>query len=411
MVAKAPSGPHLYDVAVVGTGPTGLAAALALSQLGADVAMIGPTPASGAAGHDTRTAALLISSIDLLKALGAWTALAARAAPLKAIRIADASRSLFRAPDVTFEAREIGLEAFGYNIPNTVLVDALYARAQAALALVLPANVEEIAFGDGRAVLSLSEGGSLAARLVVGADGRQSICRRSAGIEVSEWHYDQRAIATSFSHARPHEGVSTELHREAGSITTVPMPDPTTSSLIWVETPPEINGLMERDAERFAGAVQEAIGDILGSVSETGPRATFPVIGLRAKTLAARRIALLGEAAHVLPPIGAQGLNLGLRDVAALADCVAMALRRGDDPGGTGVLDAYADSRRLDVLTRTVGIDLMSRSMLTGFLPLQMARGAVLHGLNALGPLRRLAMRAGLAPPTELPSLMRPPAA
>ena len=129
---------------------------------------------------------------------------------------------------------------------------------------------------------------------------------------------------------------------------------------------------------------------------------------LAADRIAARRTVLLGEAAHILPPIGAQGLNLGFRDAGALADCVADALRRGRDPGGADALDAYADARRLDILTRTLGVDLLNRSLLTSLLPLQAARGIVLHGLNMLPPLRRAVMRLGLVPPTELPSLMRP---
>jgi 2-octaprenyl-6-methoxyphenol hydroxylase len=141
-----------------------------------------------------------------------------------------------------------------------------------------------------------------------------------------------------------------------------------------------------------------------------GARGEFPVSGLTAKTLAAKRVALVGEAAHILPPIGAQGLNLGFRDAAALADCVAAALGRGEDPGSDEVLAAYGRARQLDILTRTVGVDLLNRLLLTSLLPMQAARGIVLHGLNALPPLRRMVMRLGLGPPTELPTLMRPPA-
>ncbi len=193
--------------------------------------------------------------------------------------------------------------------------------------------------------------------------------------------------------------------REHGSLTTVPLPDPHASSLIWVGRLPEIARLMRLDEEGFGDALSERLGGLLGAISEIGARAEFPVAGLTADRLAAKRTVLLGEAAHILPPIGAQGLNLGLRDAASLADCVAEALRQGHDPGGDDTLEAYVRARRLDVMTRTLGVDLLSRSLLTSLPPLQAARGIVLHGLNTLPPLRRAVMRLGLAPPTELPSL------
>ncbi|HEY6920244.1 MAG TPA: FAD-dependent monooxygenase, partial [Methyloceanibacter sp.] len=322
--------------------------------------------------------------------------------------IIDASKSLLRAPDIEFKASELGLEAFGYNISNTALVAALYARASKVLPHVIEVNVDAIAIDRSKVVLTLSDGAEVTARLLVGADGRRSLCRKSAGISMSERHYDQAAIASSFRHGRPHQGVSTELHKENGSVTTVPLPDPHASSLIWVGPRSEIAQLMQLDAERFEEELSARLGGLLGSISALGPRAEFPVTGLSADTLAANRTALVGEAAHILPPIGAQGLNLGFRDAAALADCVAIALGRDGDPGGDDVLASYRRARGLDILTRTLGVDLLNRSLLSQFLPLQAARGIVSHGLKALPPLRRLVMRLGLTPPSELPSLMRP---
>jgi 2-octaprenyl-6-methoxyphenol hydroxylase len=398
------------DIAVVGAGPTGLAAALALAYGGASVALIGPTPAASTPrALETRTAALLESSVDMLKALGVWSALLPHAAPLKAIRIIDASGNLFRAPDVEFSASELGLEAFGYNIANTALVDVLYRQA-AALPRLVPSNVDRIALQPDRAVLSGKEGWQISTRLVVGADGRNSICREAAHIAISIQHDKKAAIATSFTHALPHRGVSIELHRQGGSVTTVPLVDGCASNLIWVGDSGEIDALMRLDAKRFEAALAGRLDGLLGRVGEMGARAHFPVTRLSAESLVGSRTALVGEAGHVLPPIGAQGLNLGLRDAATLADCVATALAKGGDPGSDEVLGVYDRARRLDVVTRTLGVDILSRSLLSGFLPIQAARGIVSYGLNALPPLRRLVMRIGMEPPTELPSLMRPAA-
>jgi 2-octaprenyl-6-methoxyphenol hydroxylase len=178
--------------------------------------------------------------------------------------------------------------------------------------------------------------------------------------------------------------------------------------LIWVGSIQEIARLMRLDEASIGEALNARLDGLLGVVTKVGRRAEFKVMGLSADRLASRRTALIGEAAHILPPIGAQGLNLSFRDAASLADCVTNALRKGRDPGGEEVLKSYAQSRRLDVLTRTFGVDLLSRSLLSALPPLQAARGIAVQGLKALPFLRRAVMRVGLTPPTELPSLMRP---
>jgi 2-octaprenyl-6-methoxyphenol hydroxylase len=395
------------EIAVVGTGPTGLVTALAVSHMGASVALIGPPPSNSQPSQDTRTAALLDSSVAMLKVLAVWERLLAHAAPLKAIRIIDGSRAVWRSPEVLFEAAELGLEAFGYNIPNGVLVRALYERAGHALAGLFPSPAERIEIDAGRARLVLADGTDVKARLIVGADGRNSLCRRTAGIEASERPPDQAALAASFEHQRPHAGVSNEIHQAGGSLTTVPLLAPSQSSLIWVGKPGDIAELMRLDEGQFAQRLAERMESLLGRIAAIGPRASFSVTPLSTPRMAARRIALVGEAAHILHPIGAQGLNLGFRDAATLADCVREGQAQGD-PGAGTVLEAYDRARRFDVLSRTVGIDLLNRSLLSGFLPLQVARGIVSYGLNAVPDLRRFLMRVGMEPPTDLPSLMRP---
>ena len=397
------------EIAVVGAGPSGLVAALALNHVGASTVLIGPPPPESAADQrDTRTAALLASSVDLLKRLGVWAELAPHAAPLKAIRIVDTSDGLFSSPSIVFEARELGLEAFGYNIANDALAAILYRHAGKRLQAVVPESVGKIEIGPKATLVHCADGTSIEARLIAGADGRRSICRETEKIGIKEWAYEQKAIATSFSHTRAHDDISTELHRKAGSVTSVPLTDPHASSLIWVGSTGEIDALMRLGEASFGTELAQRLGGVLGKINEVGPRAAFPVAGLTADSMARARTALIGEAAHVLPPIGAQGLNLGFRDAAALADCVVEAMKTSRDPGADQTLEAYANSRRLDVLSRAVGVDLLNRSLLTGFMPLKIARSLAVRGLAALPPLRRFVMQVGMVPPTELPTLMRP---
>ena len=261
---------HSFDAAVIGAGPAGIATGLALAHIGAKVVLAGPPPKVGSAHPETRTAALLTSSVDFLKRLNVWESLAPFAAPLRAIRIVDASRSPLRSQDIVFKAQELGLDAFGYNIANTVLSAALYARAQTVLARLTPETVRAITIDD-IARVTLSDGSDLRVRLIAGADGRNSVCRMAAGIEAKATPYDQAAIASSFHHALAHDGVSTEVHREGGSVTSVPTPDPLVSSLIWVGGTAEIKALMTCSERDFAAELQQRLGDQLGPVSD--PRA------------------------------------------------------------------------------------------------------------------------------------------
>ena len=398
------------DVAVVGAGPAGLSAALALATIGARTLCAGPPFSPDPARPDTRTTALLAGSVQLLRNTGVWSRCAAMAAPLEAIRIIDDRRAILRAPEVEFRAGELGLGTFGYNIPNAALVAAMIGQARRLenLKLVETAGVTRIEPAGASVRLTLDEGGGIDARLVAGADGRRSLCRRAAGIATRGWRYDQAAIACNFDHARPHENVSNEFHHEAGPFTTVPLPG-RASSLVWVERPAEVERLVALPDEAFIQAVEANLHGLLGHVTGLGPRAAFPLSGLTASPLAASRIALVGEAAHVIPPIGAQGLNLGFRDAATLAEGVASALAAGADPGGEEVLRAYDRARMSDVASRTFAVDLLNRSLLTEFLPVQLARGLGLHLLKSIAPLRQFVMRQGLAPNRGLPALMRAP--
>lgn len=393
-----------HEILVVGAGPAGLAAAHALARPGVKVGVIGAPPAV----RDTRTAALFAGSVTLLENLGLTNTFEQAGEPIHGIRIIDDMGSLWRAPEVTFTAAEAGLVRFGYNVPNSRLVDALRARAAALANLeLIDASVTDVSPEPDRVEVHLADGRSLSARLVVGADGRQSLCRQAAGISVRSWGYEQGAVTCTFAHQRPHHGISTEFHRPAGPFTAVPSPG-LTSSLVWVERPDEAARLARLDEGAFRARLEEQLQGLLGPVGEIGPRGVFPLSGLSTSLAGAERIALVGEAVHVIPPIGAQGLNLGLRDAACIADCVADAIAVGADIGAPGVLAAYDRMRRADITTRVWSIDLLNRTLLSRAAPVQALRGLGMHALHAIGPLRRIAIREGLSPSFVTPRLMQP---
>jgi 2-octaprenyl-6-methoxyphenol hydroxylase len=399
-----------YTAAVVGGGPAGLAAALALGKAGADVILAAPPHRVSGNAPDTRTAALFAGSIELLRNVGAWDTIAPHSAPIEAIRIIDDTGALLRAPEVVFTASEVGRETFGWNVPNGALVGALTAVAAQPDSRVLlheTAGIAEVAAGGDAVTVTSQEGVAFDAKIVAGADGRNSICRTAAGIATRTWRYEQAAVVASFRHSRPHHGISTEFHRPSGPLTTVPLPG-FASSLVWVERPDTAQHLATLDDAAFRSALDERLQGLLGTIGELGPRAMFPLSGLTAETFGANRVALVGEAGHVIPPIGAQGLNLGLRDAAQLADCVATALAEGRDPGRPHTLDAYSMRRRPDVTSRIATVDVLNRSLISGLLPVHLARGLGIVALHAFGPLRRFAIREGLQPSGELPDLLKP---
>ncbi len=398
-------------VAVVGAGPAGLVAALALARAGAAVTVIAPRLTADGLATDTRTFAALGGSLDLFRHLDLWTALDPHTAPLRGIRLIDDRGGLLRAPEVLFQSNEAGLDQFGANIPQAalgaVLADAVDREATITWAdttvVALMPSAEDVR-------VSLAHGPDVTFTMVVAADGRNSIGRAAAGIETKAWTYPQTAIACAFTHSRQHHGISTEFHRAVGPLTTVPMPDDANghrSSLVWVETHGRAAELKAIDEPSFLGALTHRLQGLLGTLSLLGQRAAFPLAGLEAQTMARNRIALVGEAGHVLPPIGAQGLNLGLRDAATLAECVEDGLGRGADIGTSEVLGTYAERRATDVSARTFAIDLLNRSLLSTALPFDAARGFGLHAMALSPGLRRLAMRQGLEPVGPRPRLMR----
>lgn len=389
-----------FDVIVAGAGPAGLAAACLLALDGRRVCLVAKEQGDVT---DPRTVALMQPSIRLLMHLGIWPGqLRDKTQPLRKLRLVDDTGALFKAPTVTFDPAELGEEAFGWNFPLGLLIPALHARA---LELgVVPTGSDVLSaspYSDGVSV-STADGERMAARVAIAADGRHSVLRDAAGIKTNRWAYDQSAIATSFAHTGAHDGISTEYHKGAGPFTTVPMPG-NRSALVWMERPARAAELMALSSAELAAEIQIGTHGELGRVSDIGPRRLFPMQGLVARDFARNRIILVGEAAHVVPPIGAQGLNMSLRDAALAAELMA----GEDDPGQGSILADYDALRRRDVQPRQQVIDMMNRSLLSGFLPLEAGRAAGISLISQFGPLRRAVMGYGLAPSAGLPRVMR----
>jgi 2-octaprenyl-6-methoxyphenol hydroxylase len=401
------------DILVAGAGAAGLTTAIALAGAGFSVTVAG--------GLDTRrngrTVALFEASVRLYRSLGLWERLEPLSMPLRRIRLADDTGSLFRLPPVELEAAEIGLPAFGANIENAALVEALATIARGTPGVeIVEGMLGDYATHDDSIVGRLSTGESLSAALLVGADGRGSQVRTYANVGPREWRYKQTAITALLRHEKPHRATSTEFHTRSGPCTLVPMRSDDEapeglrhrSSLVWLMTPDEAERRMALSDEELVAEIEEYVHGIHGRMGLVGPRGAFPMAGLSCDRLVAERIALVADAGHYFPPIGAQGLNLGLRDVAQLIDSLEKHGRI--DAGDKLALADYDKRRRGDVATRTLSVDLMNRSLLIHALPVDFMRSAGLAAMAAIGPLRRALMREGVAPPGRLPRLMREPA-
>ena len=396
-------GEHEAEVAVVGGGPVGLTAAIALATAGVPTALIAPAPKQA----DNRTTALLGGSVNALEAIGAWAGCRAQAAPLRTMRIVDDTDRLWRAPEVRFDAAEIGLEAFGWNVENRHLIEALGKRAAEMPGLLrIEDQARAVEIADADVTTRLAGGGALTVRLLVAADGSRSLCRTAAGIDTQSQNYPQTAVTFNLGHQRPHRDISTEFHTAHGPFTVVPLPG-LRASLVWVVAPDKAGLIEKTEMLALEQEIERRSHSILGKIRLEPGGGVFPLRVETARRFAARRVALVGEAGHVMPPIGAQGLNLGLRDAATIAELVVAARRRGDDVGGGEVIDAYDQRRRADVTSRTVAVDLLNRTLLSDFLPTQGMRGLGLYMLDRIGPLRRAMMREGMASGAGQPRLMR----
>lgn len=385
------------DIAVCGGGPTALCAALECARLGMSVVLIAPKSTDLA--DDARTTALMMPAIKMLKALNVWEDCEAAAAPLQTLRIIDDTKRLFRAPSVDFHASEIEEEAFGYNIPNKVLNSVLSQHVKANKGIkTVDAMVSAASFDGDNATLLTEDGAQVEAKLIVAADGVHSIVRKSAGIDVRKWSYEQTACVLAFDHSVSHQNISTEFHTPFGPFTQVPLPG-NRSSLVWVMKPDDVDNIKHMSEETLAGTIEKQMQSMLGKISNVTKPQAWPLSSLVAHRFAHKRMVLIGQAAHAFPPIGAQGLNLGFRDIADLSISLAKA---HDDAGAETVTDSYNRARRADVYLRTGAVDALNRSLLSGFLPLQLGRAFGMSILKNISPLRALVMRQGIMPGSRI---------
>ena len=390
------------DILISGGGIAGLTAAAAFGAAGFSVICVDPDPpvtAEAAVGSDLRSTAFLQPSVTVLQAAGLWDRLLPHAAPLQIMRIVDAGGETPEPRIIKdFDAAEISDLPFGWNLPNWLLRREMAARL---------AEMPSVSFRPGTATtalltrqteasVTLSDGSTVSARMVVAADGRNSTMRQALGIKLKTLRYGQKAMAFAVTHPIPHRNVSTEIHRSGGPFTLVPLPDrdgKPSSAVVWMETGPEVARLSALPVHDFEAALNARSCHILGPLTLASRLTQWPIIAQLADRMSGERTALLAEAAHVLPPIGAQGLNMSLADLAALLD---LANARPDDLGSARMLDAYHRARHTEVQARVTGIDALNRASMMGAPALRNLRAGLLDTLYSIAPLRRTMMRAGL---------------
>ncbi|MCA1336812.1 UbiH/UbiF family hydroxylase [Pseudooceanicola marinus] len=391
-----------YDIVISGGGVAGLSAAAVLGADGFRVLCLDPTPpvTDGAAeGADLRTTAFLQPAQQLLEQAGLWARLDAHAAPLRIMRIVDAGGPEPEPRVVRdFDSTEISDKPFGWNLPNWLLRREMVARLED-----LP-NVEfrpgtgtrSLFTREAEARVGLSDGTRVRCKLVLAADGRNSPMRQAAGIEVTTRRYGQKALAFSVSHPIPHENVSTEIHRSGGPFTLVPLPDydgRPSSAVVWMEDGPRVQELAAMEVAEFEAEMNRRSVGILGELRLLTRRSVWPIITQVADHMAGERLALMAEAAHVVPPIGAQGLNMSLGDLRALRELI---LAAPDRLGDAQMMEAYHRARHREVQIRAAGIDALNRASQISAQPLRDLRAAGLNALYSAAPVRKVLMQMGL---------------
>jgi 2-octaprenyl-6-methoxyphenol hydroxylase len=395
------------ELVIAGAGLTGMLLAVACSGAGLDVAIVDPQDPAAMLdrGFDGRSSAIAYGSRLVFDGVGLWPEIAAEAEPIREIRVADDESPLF----LHYDSRDLGGETpLGYIVENRVLRRALYeaARALPNLRLLAPRRVTALEVSETGAVAVLDGGGRLKARLVAAADGKDSPLRRAAGIRAIEWRYRQTGIVATVAHASPHAGIAVEHFLPSGPFAILPMTG-NRSSIVWTEHADLAPRLLALPEAEFATELRARFGDYLGAIEPVGPRWAYPLGLLQAERYVARRLALIGEAAHVIHPIAGQGLNIAIRDVAALAELIVDQRRLGLDIGDQSVLEQYERRRRLDALLLAAVTDGLNRLFSNTIPPIRLARDLGLAIVNRLPPLKRLLMHHAMGTLGDRPRLAR----
>jgi len=395
------------ELLIAGGGLNGLLLGIACAGAGLEVVLVDrEDPAVMLEqGFDGRSSAIAYGSQQVLSALGLWPAIAADAEPILEIRVADDNAPFF----LHYDHRELSTDApLGWIVENRVLRRALieHARSLPSLVFLAPLEVGVIETWPALAEAALSDGRRMTVRLIAAADGAASPLRRSAGIRTVDWRYPQTAMVTTVRHDRPHAGIAVEHFLPAGPFAILPMTG-SRSSIVWTERAELAAGLLALPDAAFAAELAARFGEFLGAVEPVGPRWRYPVALMLAERYVARRLALVGEAAHLIHPIAGQGLNLGIRDVAALAEIVIDARRLGLDIGDDALLRRYQQWRRLDAVLLAGVTDGLNRLFSNSIAPLRLIRDLGLAAVDRLPPLKRFLMRDAMGITGDLPRLVR----
>jgi 2-octaprenyl-6-methoxyphenol hydroxylase len=394
------------DVLIIGGGLVGGTLACALGQAGISTVVVeaGDPEHALAAGFDGRASAIALSSRRLLEGTGLWDKMAAEAAPILDIRVSEGGSRLF----LHYDHNDVGDEPFGHMLENRFIRRAILERMResTAVRLLAPMRVTELERAVGGAVASLDDGGLVRARLVVGADGRGSRVRQDAGIRVTSWPYGQHGIVCTTTHEKPHDNIAHEHFLPAGPFAILPLPG-NRSSIVWTERADLAPTIMRLTDQDFRAELASRFGDFLGRVEVLGPRWCYPLSLQYAETAVGLRLALVGDAFHAMHPIAGQGLNMGWRDVAALAEVIVDARRLGLDIGGAETLGRYLRWRRFDNTLMLAATDGLNRLFSNAIGPLRLARTIGLGAVNQIPPLKKAFMRHAMGVVGDLPRLMR----